>query len=136
MHGPPQQGPRGCPAAIIPPVIYLLDGYNLAHWLARGRDMRPEQLRGLLLSRLRGRMPRDASRVRAFWDVRTGVAPDDRRAWIEMVFVPDADEAIVRAVYDAEAPARMIAVSRDREVTGKARQLGARTMSPAELLGR
>lgn len=121
---------------MIPRVIYLLDGYNLAHWLARGRDMRPERLRGLLLSRLRGRLPRDARAVRVFWDVRRGRPPADHRAWIDMVFVPDADEAIVQAVYDADRPRELVAVSRDREVVGRARQLGAQTMSPGDLLGR
>ena len=117
-------------------MIYLLDGYNLAHWLANGREMRPEQLRGLLLTRLRGRMPRDAERVSAYWDVRSGLPPTDQRRWIDMKFVPDADAAIIQAVYDADTPRQMVAVSRDREVTGRSRQLGARTMSPAELLGR
>jgi len=36
---------------------------------------------------------------------------------------------------DADAP-RVVVVSRDREVVGRSRQLGARVMSPAQLLGR
>ncbi len=119
-----------------PGVIYLLDGYNLAHWLAKGRDMRPEQLRGLLLTRLRGRLPKDATATKVFWDVRSGIPPADRRNWIEMAFVPDADEAIIDAVYEADQAREIVVVSRDREVTGRSKQLGARAMSPHQLLGK
>ena len=118
---------------------YLLDGYNLAHWLVRDDDLRPEQLRARLLAALRPKVPHDASEVIIYWDVR-GRTPDvlasESLPWCTLRFVPSADDAIVDAVYDADNPRDITVVSRDREVAGRSRQLGARVLSPAELLGR
>jgi hypothetical protein len=119
-------------------VRYLLDGYNLAHWLARDDDLRPEQLRARLLAALRPALPRDAREVVIYWDVRTpGLPPPaEHLPWCTLRFVRSADEAIVDAVYDADDPRRVTVVSRDREVAGRSRQLGARILSPADLFGR
>ncbi len=124
--------------AIIPRVRYLLDGYNLAHWLARDDDLRPEQLRARLLGALRPVLPRDAREVVIYWDVRTPghPPPAEHLPWCTLRFVRSADEAIVDAVYDADNPRDVTVVSRDREVAGRSRQLGARVLSPADLLGR
>ena len=62
--------------------------------------------------------------------------PNEDLGWCRMVFVPDADEAIVDAVYDSPNARKLVVVSRDREVTGRSRQLGAKTMRPIELLPR
>ncbi|HEX5011662.1 MAG TPA: NYN domain-containing protein [Planctomycetota bacterium] len=118
---------------------YLLDGYNLAHWLAQDDDLRPEQLRALLLAKLRPKVPRNARDVVIYWDVRgrePGVMERESLPWCTLRYVSSADQAILDAVYDAENPREITVVSRDREVTGKSRQLGARVLSPAELLGR
>ena len=118
---------------------YLVDGYNLAHWLVRDDDLRPEQLRARLLAVLQPRVPRNASEVVIYWDVRNrapGVLERESLPWCTLRFVSSADEAIVDAVYDAENPRDITVVSRDREVSGKSRQLGARVLSPAEFLGR
>lgn len=118
---------------------YLLDGYNLAHWLAPGdHDLEPRQLRELLLGQLAGRVPGDASSVAVYWDVRNmhpGIPQRESLGWCVQHNVPDADAAIIDAVYDAARPSDCVVVSRDREVTGKSRQLGARTMQPGDLLG-
>ena len=50
--------------------------------------------------------------------------------------MPIADDAIIDFVADDDRPAGLMVVSRDREVTGKSRQLGARIMTPDQLLGR
>lgn len=117
---------------------YLLDGYNLAHWLARDDDLRPEQLRALLLAALRPALPRNAREVVVYWDVRAPghPPPAEHLPWCTLRFVRSADEAIVDAVYDADDPRAITVVSRDREVTGRSRQLGARVQSPAEFLKR
>lgn len=118
---------------------YLIDGYNLAHWLARDDDLRPDQLRLLLLTALGRRRPRDATRIEVYWDVRRpnpSVPAREDLGWCVQFNVPDADAAIVDAVYDADQPRRCVVVSRDREVTGRSRQLGARTKAPGDLLGK
>ena len=118
---------------------YLLDGYNLAHWLVRDDDLRPEQLRARLLGALRGRLPGDAHEVDIYWDVRRPspmIPPNEYLDWCTMHNVPSADEAIIDAVYSATDARALCVVSRDREVTGKSRQLGARTMTPEQFLKR
>jgi hypothetical protein len=117
---------------------YLIDGYNLAHWLAGDDDLEPDELRALLIARLKGTRFDNAESVDIYWDVRRpnpAIPAHTYLDWCTMHNVPDADAAIIDAVYDAETPHRCTVVSRDREVTGKSRQLGARTRSPRELLG-
>ena len=127
---------------MIPGLDYLIDGYDLAHWLASsvvgGDDFGPAELRTLLLGTLAPRLPRDARSVHVYWDVRQpahGVPLREDLGWCVAHNVPDADAAIIDAVYDAASPRQLVVVSRDREVTGKSRQLGARVLGPAELLG-
>jgi len=120
-------------------VHYLIDGYNVAHWLARDADLRPAELRRLVLDTLGRRPPADARSIHVYWDVRAddpSIPPHESLGWCSVHNVPDADAAIVDAVYDAERPGEHVVVSRDREVTGRSRQLGARAMSPRDLLGR
>ena len=116
---------------------YLVDGYNLAHWLLRDDELRPEQLRAGLLRAMKGRLPRDATQVDVYWDVRRGLTPPrESLGWCTLHFVPNADEAIVDAVYDSPQARELCVVSRDREVTGRSRQLGAKVLAPAEFLER
>lgn len=116
---------------------YLVDGYNLAHWLLRDDELRPEQLRAGLLAAMKGKLPRDAAQVDVYWDVRRGETPPrESLGWCTLHFVPDADEAIVDAVYDAKDARAVCVVSRDREVTGKSKQLGAKVLGPAEFIKR
>ena len=118
---------------------YLVDGYNLAHWLVRDDTLRPEQLRARALAAMAGKLPQNATDVVIYWDVRNrtpGVMERESLPWCQMRYVSSADDAIVDAVYDAENPRDITVVSRDREVAGKSRQLGAKVLSPAEFLGR
>jgi hypothetical protein len=119
-------------------VHYLIDGYNLAHWLARGEDLDPGELRELLLSRLAAKRPHDADSIRIYWDRKSsGYRLDDNiwGDWCSQHFVPDADEALIDCVYDSDAPRTLIVVSGDREVVGKSKQLGAKVLDPGGLLG-
>lgn len=118
---------------------YLIDGYNLAHWLADDDELEPAELRALLLGALARRVPADAESVHVYWDVRRphpAIPLHEDHGFCSAHNVPDADAAIVDAVYASDAPRRLVVVSRDREVTGRSRQLGARVLAPAQLLGR
>ncbi|MFT7462151.1 MAG: hypothetical protein ACI9EF_000488 [Pseudohongiellaceae bacterium] len=124
--------------AIIGPVNYLIDGYNLAFWLAGDDDLEPLEMRELLLGRLRSACPKDASSLHIYWDVRRpnpSIPAHTYLDWCTMHNVPDADAAIIDAVYDADSPRHCLVVSRDREVTGRSKQLGAKVMSPDEFFG-
>lgn len=115
---------------------YLIDGYNVAHWLAKDPDAAPAVLRAVLMRALVARRPHDAESLRIFWDVRRpdpAIPANSYLDWCTVHNVPDADAAIVDAVHAADAPSRVVVVSRDREVTGRSRQLGARTMGPKDL---
>jgi hypothetical protein len=120
-------------------VHYLLDGYNIAHWLLRDEDLSANELRARTLTALETALPPDAHTVEIYWDVRRpspSIPPNEYRAWCTMHNVPDADAAIIERVYDAKNPRGLCVVSRDREVTGKCKQLGARTLAPREFLRR
>jgi hypothetical protein len=139
--GPWPSGAGGLPG-YDPGVHYLIDGYNLAHWLARGDargdDLDPGDLRELLLSRLAVQRPHDAESIRIYWDRKsTGFRLDDNiwGDWCSQHFVPDADEALIDCVYDSDAPRTLTVVSGDREVVGKSKQLGARVLDAGGLLG-
>ncbi len=99
----------------------------------------PSRLRARTLAAMAGKLPQNASDVVIYWDVRNrtpGVMEGESLPWCTMRFVSSADEAIVDAVYDAPNPRDITVVSRDREVAGRSRQLGARVLSPAEFLKR
>lgn len=116
---------------------YLLDGYNIAHWLLSDDDLTANQLRAGALAALQNGLPANASKVDIYWDVRRpspSIPPNEYLDWCTMHNVPDADAAIIDAVYNAPNARGLCVVSRDREVTGKCKQLGARTMSPDDFL--
>ena len=117
---------------------FLLDGYNLANWLARDPDLQPAQLRAMLRHAIRTRNVPVASSMEVYWDVRSRDPSIPANEYFDEFTahnVPDADAAIIDAVRDAAKPSQCTVVSRDREVTGKSRQLGARIMSPKDFFG-
>jgi len=73
-----------------------VDGYNLAHWLVRDDDLRPEQLRERLLAAMKPKVPRNASEVVIYWDVRNrgpNVLERESLSWCTLRFVSSADDA-------------------------------------------
>ena len=145
---PPPGTPRQNPFDLRPqvrhldrdhsPVHYHVDGYNLAHWLAGEHDLLPSGLRELLNRALSSHVPGDAESLHVYWDVRTpnpAIPVNESMGWCTAHNVPDADAAIIDAIYQADEPHKHIVVSRDREVTGKSRQLGAKAWDPVDLLG-
>ena len=116
-------------------MIYLLDGYNIAHWLlAEQEDMTAEQLRAGLMGAIEQHHPSDAEALDVYLDVRYPsplIPAHEYRGIVTIHNVPDADAAIIDRVGRADDARVLCVVSRDREVAGKSRQLGAATLSPA-----
>lgn len=56
--------------------------------------------------------------------------------YVHSVFVGNADDWIVRRARRAPRPERVVVVSRDRQVSGRARSAGCAVWSPWELLAR
>lgn len=114
-------------------MLYLVDGYNVAHRLfgVAGRRASAEQLRDAVLRRIRP----FCSRRRRVIVVFDG-DPDGRpiRGELEIRYARSADDEIVRIVRDHPDPGRLRVVSHDREVTGKSRQLGARIVRVVDFL--
>ncbi|MGQ0554024.1 MAG: hypothetical protein ACT4PU_12500 [Planctomycetota bacterium] len=118
---------------------YLLDGYNIAHWLVRNDAVPPMQLRARLLAALQAARPKDAESIDIYWDVKRpspAIPPNEYLGWCTMHNVPSADDAIVDAVAGAPTARGLCVVSRDREVAGRSRQLGAKILAPEQLLKR
>lgn len=117
---------------------YLVDGYNVAHAIRRG-PLRPDELeaaRTHLVRLLRALVDRKTA-VTVVFDSRLGTPPEKPRGMagvVEAVYARDADAAIVEIVRRSGEPGSCIVVSRDRAVSGRAAQLGARTMKVEELL--
>lgn len=103
----------------------LLDGHNAMHRL-RIRSKDHEAARNALLRRVETRgLP-----ATVFFDGhgtgRSGVVFSGKRA---------ADELILEAVRRSERPGTLLVVTDDREVSGRAAQLGARTSGVREFFG-
>jgi predicted RNA-binding protein with PIN domain len=112
---------------------YYLDGNNLIG-LAR-RTARPgEDDRAALLSELAERLRGNRSSVRVFFD------GEGRAASLGSLTVSgtggSADEAIVREIGKAADPRQITVVTGDRALARRCRDLGARTMAPADFWSR
>lgn len=112
---------------------YYLDGNNLIG-LAR-RTARPgEDDRAALLSELSARLRGNRSSVRVFFD------GEGRAASLGSLTVSgaggSADEAILREVGRSGDPRQITVVTADRELARRSRDLGAKTMAPADFWSR
>ena len=113
----------------------LVDGHN-AMGALRVRGETHEARRRELLRRVASVAPRatvffDASRAPA------GILMAYSEQGLHVVYCRDreADAAILERVRDAAVPARLVVISNDREVTGRAAQLGAQTSGVREFFG-
>ncbi|MEZ4333969.1 MAG: NYN domain-containing protein [Myxococcota bacterium] len=129
-----------CPGRSI-----LVDGFNVLHAAIlrgrRGRDWWSAETREPLLERVTS-WPEPADVVwvvfdgaESSWVVRLG---DRRRAepTVHVVFARSADDWIVRRARRAPDPARLVVVSADREVTGRARSAGCEILAPRTFVAR
>lgn len=129
-----------CPGRSI-----LVDGFNVLHAAIlrgrRGRDWWSAETREPLLERVTT-WPESADAVwvvfdgaESSWVVRLG----ERRGaepTVHVVFARSADDWIVRRARRAPDPGRMVVVSADREVTGRARSAGCEILPPRAFVAR
>ncbi|MHC4548281.1 MAG: NYN domain-containing protein [Planctomycetota bacterium] len=107
----------------------LIDGHNALGAL-RVRAETHEAMRETLLRRVAAASPQ----ATVFFDAPGSSAPG-RRFGVQVRYCRDADAAILEAVREAEAPGRLVVVTDDREVAGRAAQLGAQVMNVAQFFG-
>ena len=116
----------------------LIDGHNAMG--ALGTSGKTHEARRRSLLRCVGAL---AARSTVFFDARGAPAPSigmgDRTSelGIDVVYCRrrEADALILDEVRDADAPGRLIVVTNDREVAGRAAQLGARAVGVQEYFG-
>jgi len=112
-------------------VPYFLDGNNL---IGRGgRDPSADEDRGALVRELCDRLRRTRARAVLFFD---GVATPGATSFGDLAIrfsgSASADDAILREVSRAAAPAEIIVVTADRGLARRARDSGAKAMAPEE----
>lgn len=115
---------------------YLLDGNNLIGSVRR--TARPsDQDRDALIGELADRLRRTRARAILFFD---GPAGDRVRSLGNLTIrTPSggsADDAILREVAASSSPRECIVVTADRGLARRARDAGARVLSPEEFFGR
>ena len=110
----------------------FVDGHN-ALFALRVRGETHEEQRRELLRRVAERTPR----ATVFFDARHAPHRVGDGLGLSAVFCRDrdADAEIVDAVREAENPREVTVVSNDRELTGRAAQLGARVLRVHEFFG-
>lgn len=133
----------------------LVDGFNVLHAAIlrgrRGRDWWSAETREPLLERVSG-WPEPADLVwvvfdgaESSWAVRLTPKPDagsesgarsGSGPRVHVVFARSADDWIVRRARRAPDPTRLVVVSADREVTGRARSAGCEVLGPRAFVAR
>lgn len=113
----------------------LIDGHNAMAALKVGGKTHEEQRRNLLR-----RVADAAPQAMVFFDARrapVGIMDAMSELGVSVRYCRgrEADIAILDIVRAASAPAQIIVVTNDREVSGKAAQLGARALAVKEFFG-
>ena len=117
---------------------FLVDGNNLAGRVL-GRPAGSEEERGAVRQRIAARVRGGRSTVVLFFDGEPPAGP--REGWLGGLTVRyagsrSADDAIIDAVARSKAPRDCHVVTDDRALAGRARALGARTLSAEDFWGR
>jgi predicted RNA-binding protein with PIN domain len=113
----------------------LIDGHNAMAALKVGGKTHEAQRRNLLR-----RVAETAPQAIVFFDARrapvgTMDAMSELGVSVRYCRGREADTAILDIVRSASAPAQIIVVTNDREVAGKATQLGARSLAVKDFFG-
>jgi len=110
---------------------YFLDGDNLVG-AALGR--RDEAERNALVSEIAGRLRRTKARVVLYFDG-PGRASSLGSLSVRFSGASSADDAIVREIAGSPHPRETTVVTADRELARRARDAGAKVVTPAEFWG-
>jgi predicted RNA-binding protein with PIN domain len=116
--------------------VFLVDGYNLLHAVARGRAT-PEG-RERLLAAIEEYCRKGGYAARVVFDATGGMKRRDRRGPLEVRNVAEgrtADEEILEAIAGTADRTRYTVVSNDREIAAAAAKLGI-TVLPCEEFAR
>lgn len=118
--------------ALLPSLMpYFLDGNNLIG-SARGTGRPSEEDRSALVSEVADRLRRTKARAVLFFDGKGQRGSSLGPLSIHASQGGSADDAILAEIERARAPQEIVVVSADRELVRKARDLGARTLTPGE----
>lgn len=118
---------------------YILDGYNFLFRLSKTYKVLIEQKKQILssiskwvsLHKIRMTFVFDSKQKDRFEAIRSHLKQ------LEIIYTPthqSADDYIIQLIEKASHPAQKTVVSSDREVTGKAKQLGAKTQTIEQFL--
>jgi hypothetical protein len=110
---------------------YFLDGNNLIGH-ARGQSRPSEEDRRSLIAEVAERLRQNRATAVVFFD-----GPGVKRSFLGSLSIREcgaggADEAILDEIARAHAPREITLVTADRELARRARDSGARTVSPAD----
>ena len=110
---------------------YLLDGNNLIG-RARGVSRPREEDRRDLIAELSERLRRTKARAVVFFDGAGDKPTTLGNLTVRQAGAPGADEAILREIARSPVPGENTVVTADRDLARRARDAGARTVSPDE----
>jgi predicted RNA-binding protein with PIN domain len=122
---------------------WLVDGFNLLHTVILGGEERGRWWTATGRSRVLEAVAsatREHERTRV-WVVfdgsRPALAPPEAEAGrLQSIFAPSADDWLVARVRSAERPDRVVVVTADRRLAGRARHHGATVLAPRDFLAR
>jgi predicted RNA-binding protein with PIN domain len=117
--------------------VFLIDGYNLLHSLARGRA--GETAREQLLSKIVEYCSRENYRALVVFDATGGMKRRDQRGPVEIYNVPQgqtADEVILHTLATCDDQVQYTVVSNDLKIVKAAQKDGYKVLSCEEFGGR
>ncbi|MHC4841924.1 MAG: NYN domain-containing protein [Planctomycetota bacterium] len=123
--------------------MYVIDGYNLLHALARHSGALPsddDRARARLIELLAHISKRESTPVRIYFDGTTPSnigAGDHAHAGVTIRFCgadsESADRAVCDYVENSHTPRKLIVVSSDRAIAGACKSAGARNMTSQKM---
>ena len=131
--------------------LILVDGFNVLHAVLLGQDRDAGWWRRIHRERLLERVTRWNGGADSIWVAFDGSRPamsvwaepvampgggDSPTPAVHSLFVESADDWIVRRARRTEHPERMIVVSADRKVAGRARSAGCEILTPWAFMAR